>query len=244
MGLDVRLRLARLYMCTDLRERQGDFVEFVTACLNGGVDVIQIRQPGLTEKQELAALEKLRELSFRHEGLVVVNDSPQLAQAFQSDVLHLQPGGVSPKRARPSLHQWALIGQGTHTAKQIDKALGDPDVDYLTVAPVYATPNSEAEPGGLDLIRHAAEVAPPADIESKPWFAGGGINENNLDEVLAAGARRISVIRALSESTDPRATAERLSERLRLAWLEDSAMQDYLAKAFRGPQRKQTRSGR
>ncbi len=242
MGLDVRLRLARLYMCTDLRERQGDFIEFVSACLNGGVDVIQIRQPGLTERQELAALEKLRELSFPFEGLVVVNDSPTVARAFQADVLHLRPGGIAPKQARPSLHQWGLIGQGARTPKQIDAALADPDVDYLTVGPVYPTPDFPDASGGTDLVRYAATVAPPGDIESRPWFAGGGVSEDNLEEVLAAGARRIAVIRALAESTDPQATAERLANRLRRAWNEDPAMQDYLAKAFRGPQRK--RGGR
>ncbi len=236
MGLEHRLRLARLYLCTDTREQQGDLAEFCAAAFAGGVDILQIRQRGLSRDAELAALEVARTAAQPHQGIVCVNDSPAVAEAFAADLLHLGQTDGSARRARRSLHQWALIGRSTHARKQTDKAIRDRDVDYFCVGPVYATSTKpDYEPVGLDLVRYAAQVAPPAQIGSKPWFAIGGIDGDNLDEVLAAGARRICVVRAITLAEDPERAARALSDRLRAAWKADPAMEGYTFAAASAP---------
>jgi len=162
---------------------------------------------------------------------VSVYDSGELAEKFQSDLLHLSERGEKASTARGHLHQWGLIGRSCHSVTQIDAAIADPDVNYLTVGPVYGgLPIGDA---GLGLVRHAAKVAPSSSPDSKPWFAVGGITAANLDEVLGAGARRIAVSRAITEADDPEAAAMVLKDRLRHVWNEDPAMQNLTLKMFK-----------
>jgi thiamine-phosphate pyrophosphorylase len=240
MGLQARLRLARLYLCTDPRSERGDLAEFCEAVFAGGVDILQIRQKQMDPEEELEALQVARRVAERHQALVCVNDSPALAERFSADVLHLGQTDGSSRRARRRLHRWAMIGRSTHAPKQTDRAIADTDADYFCVGPVYATSTKpDYAPVGLELVRYAAEVAPPHDIAAKPWFAIGGIGPDNLDEVLAAGARRVCVVRALTQATDPEAAARELGSRLRQAWRSDPAMEQYslAAAGFTGPTR-------
>ena len=236
MGLEARLRLARLYLCTDAREMQGDLGSFLEAAFAGGVDIVQIRQKGMKPEAELAALEVARQAAGPTQGIVCVNDSPELAGRFQADMLHLGQADGSASRARRYLHPWALIGRSTHARGQTDKAIKDRNVDYFCVGPVYATSTKpDYEPVGLDLVRYAARNAPVADVKSKPWFAIGGISVDNLDAVIEAGARRVCVVRAITEASDPQAAADRLSSRLRAAWKADPAMERYVFQALSEP---------
>lgn len=236
MGIDTRLKLARLYLCTDARDTQGDFTEFVAAALAGGVDLVQLRQKGLDRGREVELLQELRRLAQPYQALVVVNDSPAVAQEFGSDVLHLGQDDGSPARARKSLHPWARIGRSTHDPRQVKDAVKDRDVDYFAVGPIWATPTKPGRPAvGLDLVRTAAEVAPPSEVSSKPWFAIGGVDPGNLDQVIEAGARRVVVVRAITEAGDPEAAARQLKDRLRQAWRDDKAMERYAFDAVQTP---------
>lgn len=228
MSLAHRLRASRLYLCTDARERQGDLADFLRAAFAGGVDIVQIRQKHMTRDAELAALEVARSVATGAQGIVCVNDSPRLAQAFAADMLHLGQTDGSARRARRSLHAWALIGRSTHTPGQTDEAVADGGVDYFAVGPVHATPTKpDYVPVGLDLVRHAARVAPVGDVGAKPWFAIGGLDADNLDQVIEAGARRVVVVRAITEAPDPETAARVLKDRLRQAWSSDPALATY-----------------
>jgi thiamine-phosphate pyrophosphorylase len=228
MSLAHRLRASRLYLCTDARERQGDLADFLRAAFAGGVDVVQIRQKNMTRDAELAALEVARDVAVATQGIVCVNDSPSLAEAFASDMLHLGQTDGPAKQARRSLHAWALIGRSTHTPEQVDQAADDPHVDYFAVGPVHATPTKpDYVPVGLDLVRYAARVADRGDVASKPWFAIGGLDADNLDQVIEAGARRVVVVRAITSAADPEAAARVLKTRLRQAWADDPTLASY-----------------
>jgi thiamine-phosphate pyrophosphorylase len=228
MSLAHRLRTARLYLCTDARERQGDLPDFLRAAFAGGVDVVQIRQKDMARDAELAALEVARSAAVGTQAIVCVNDSPRVARAFAADMLHLGQTDGPAKKARRSLHDWALIGRSTHAPEQVDEAAADAEVDYFAVGPVHATPTKpDYVPVGLDLVRYAARVAPVGDVSSKPWFAIGGLDADNLDEVLQAGARRVVVVRAITEASDPEAAARVLKDRLRQAWSDDPALASY-----------------
>jgi thiamine-phosphate pyrophosphorylase len=236
MSLEARLRLARLYLCTDAREKEDDLESFLQAAFAGGVDIVQIRQKGMISEDELAALEIARQAAAPYQAIVCVNDSAKLAGRFQADMLHLGQSDGSSAKARRYLHRWALLGRSTHASRQADKAMKDSNVDYFCVGPVYATSTKpDYPPVGPDLIRYAARKAPVAAIKSKPWFAIGGISMDNIDNVIEAGARRVCVVRAITQASDPQEAAHRLSSRLRVAWKADPAMERYVFQALSAP---------
>jgi thiamine-phosphate pyrophosphorylase len=208
--LRAQLARARLYLCTDARERQGDLAEFLDAVLGAGVDIVQLRQKGLEAGQELRYLEVFRAACVRHGALLAVNDRADVAYAADADVLHLGQDDLSPVIARTLIGPSALIGLSSHAAAESAAASVEPAADYFCAGPVWPTPTKPGRPApGLDLLRFAAGLG-----TSRPWFAIGGIDESNLDQVLAAGATRIVVVRVLTEADDPAATAARLAARL------------------------------
>lgn len=212
MPADLRARLsaARLYLCTDARERQGDLAGFLDAVLGAGVDVVQLRQKGLEAGQELRFLEVFAAACRKHAALLAVNDRADVAYAAGADVLHLGQDDLPAAVARQILGAGPLIGLSTHGQAQAAAASLHPAADYFCAGPVWPTPTKPGRPApGLALIRYVAELAPV-----RPWFAIGGISEANLGEVLAAGADRVVVVRAITDADDPGQAAGRLAARL------------------------------
>jgi len=213
--VDKRQRLAdaRLYLCTDSRRARGDLAEFADAALAGGVDIVQLREKGIEARQELAALEVLAAACERHGALLAVNDRADVALAAGADVLHLGQDDLPVSWARRIVGDDVLIGRSTHDAAQADAAAVEPGVDYFCAGPCWPTPTKPGRPApGLALLRHVA-----AGGTERPWFAIGGIDDERLDAVLEAGARRIVVVRVITEAADPQAAASALARRLRAA---------------------------
>ncbi len=213
-----RLAKARLYLCTDARRDSGDLADFADAALAGGVDIIQLRDKGsageqqfgpLEARDELAALEILADAARRHGALLAVNDRADIARAARADVLHLGQDDLPLSVARDIVGPDTLIGRSAHDHQQAATATGEA-VDYFCVGPCWPTPTKPGRPApGLPLVRSTADMA----VE-KPWFAIGGIDAARLPDVLAAGARRIVVVRAITVAADPRAAAEQLRSAL------------------------------
>ncbi|MFI1826817.1 thiamine phosphate synthase [Streptomyces sp. NPDC020412] len=209
--LRARLSDARLYLCTDARKRQGDLPDFLDAVLSSGVDVVQLRDKGMEAAEELAHLEVFADACRRHGTLLAVNDRADVAHAIGSDVLHLGQGDLPVPAARAILGDDVLVGRSTHSAAEASAAAVQPGVDYFCTGPCWPTPTKPGRHApGLDLVRHTAALA-----TDRPWFAIGGIDAGNLDEVLDAGARRVVVVRAVTEADDPAEAAFRLAQRIR-----------------------------
>ena len=207
-----RLADALLYLCTDARREQGDLAEFLEAALRGGVDIVQLREKGLEAREELALLEVVADAARRHGALWSVNDRADVAAAAGADVLHLGQDDLPVPYARRVVGAAPLIGRSTHDRDQVEAAESEPGVDYFCVGPTWPTPTKPGRPApGLDLTRHAAAHA------TRPWFAIGGIDAGRLDDVLVAGARRVVVVRAITEAPDPEAAARSLRARLAAA---------------------------
>ena len=214
-----RLATAQLYLCTDARRERGDLAEFADAALAGGVDIIQLRDKGsageqtlgpLEARDELAALEVLADAARRHGALLAVNDRADIARAAGADVLHLGQDDLPLSVARDIVGPDTVIGRSTHDRQQVSAAIAEA-VDYFCVGPCWPTPTKPGRTApGLPLVRSTAELA-----DTKPWFAIGGIDADRLPDVLAAGARRIVVVRAITAAEDPRAAAEQLRSALR-----------------------------
>jgi thiamine-phosphate pyrophosphorylase len=206
-GRRARLADARLYLCTPDRP---DLPDFLDAVLSGGVDVVQLREKGVETRRELELCEVVASAAERHGALWSVNDRADVAFAARPDVLHLGQDDLPVAVARRLLGADVVIGRSTHDEQQVAAAAVEPGVDYFCVGPTWPTPTKPGRPApGLGLLRYAAALG-----TSRPWFAIGGVDEQNLDEVLAAGARRVVVVRALTRATDPQAAARRLKERL------------------------------
>ncbi|MFC4515199.1 thiamine phosphate synthase [Streptomyces ehimensis] len=206
-----RLAEARLYLCTDARKRQGDLPEFLDAVLSSGVDVVQLRDKGMEAGEELEHLAVLAEAARRHGKLFAVNDRADVAHAAASDVLHLGQGDLPVPAARAILGDEVLIGRSTHAEAEVAAAVAEPGVDYFCTGPCWPTPTKPGRHApGLGLVRYAASLAP-----ARPWFAIGGIDAGNLEQVLEAGARRVVVVRAITEADDPGEAAAQLAKRVR-----------------------------
>ena len=203
---------ARLYLCTDSRARQGDLAEFLDAVLGAGVDIVQLREKGLEAREEIRLLEVFAAAAERHGALFAVNDRADVARAVRAPVLHLGQDDLPVPIAREIVGPDVLIGRSTHSPAQADAARVEVGVAYYCCGPTWTTPTKPGRPAaGVELIRHAA-----AAQDERPWFAIGGIeNLERLDAVLAAGARRAVVVRAITEAEDPGAAARAFAARLR-----------------------------
>jgi thiamine-phosphate pyrophosphorylase len=201
-----RLRRACLYLICDDRS---DAV--LDGALRGGVDIVQLRMKDAGAEAVLAAAERFARLCARHGALFVINDRPDLAAQADADGVHLGQDDIPVAQARQMVGPDRLVGLSTHSPAQIDAAVGA-GVDYIGVGPVYPTPTKPGRPAvGLDLVGYAARHAP------LPFFAIGGIDEANVDAVRAAGAKRIAVVRALTQAEDPERAAARLLRRSEVA---------------------------
>ncbi|MFI2639688.1 thiamine phosphate synthase [Streptomyces sp. NPDC018610] len=208
-----RLADARLYLCTDARRERGDLPEFLDAVLAGGVDIVQLRDKGMEAGEELEHLKVFADACARHGKLFAVNDRADVAHAARADVLHLGQGDLPVPAARAILGDGVLIGRSTHSEAEAEAAAAQDGVDYFCTGPCWPTPTKPGRHApGLGLVRHTASLG-----TDRPWFAIGGIDLGNLDEVLDAGARRVVVVRAITEADDPGAAAAEFAERLRQA---------------------------
>lgn len=189
----------RLYLIAPARPGLADLVE---AAVRGGVDLVQIRDKELPDGELLHALEEAREVTRRLGVPLVVNDRPDLAVLVEADAVHVGQDDLPVAAVR----RFRLpVGLSTHTTAEIDAA----EANYIGVGPVHETPTKEGRPAaGLELVRHAAAHA------RQPWFAIGGIDRTNVEEVLAAGAARIAVVRAIADARDPETAARELRSAL------------------------------
>ena len=141
---------------------------------------------------------------------LILNDRVDLARLASCDGVHVGQEDLSVRDARRIMGAAAHIGVSTHDREQLDAAILA-GASYLGVGPVFSSPTKDfAEPelAGLSFVGLASETT------GLPWFAIGGINENNLDRVIEAGATRIAVSAAVVRADSPRRAAQRLKDRL------------------------------
>jgi thiamine-phosphate pyrophosphorylase len=204
----VWLRRARLYLVLEASPGGRDPEELLRAALQGGVDVVQLREKSGDERAIVRAGRVFRRLCDAYDALFIVNDRPDLAVACAADGVHLGQDDREAEITRRLVGDDLLIGQSTHSPEQIDAARS---VDYIAVGPVYATPTKpEYAPVGTELVAYAAEHA------QTPFFAIGGIDPDNVHDVVAAGAGRVAVVRAIRDAADPTEAARVLRERVAL----------------------------
>jgi len=194
---------ARLYVVTGARETRGDLSDFLEAVMSAGAAAVQLREKEAEAGDLLRWGAVFRDAAERHGTLFVVNDRPDVALALGADGVHLGQNDLPVAFVRELVGPDVLIGLSTHDPAQL--AAAPPDADYVCVGPVHETPTKPGRPAtGLELVRLAAERG------RQPWFAIGGIDRQTLPAVVAAGARRIVVVRAVGDAPDPAAAVRDL----------------------------------
>jgi thiamine-phosphate pyrophosphorylase len=196
MSARERLGTTRLYLVCPARPRA-----WLAAAVRGGVDIVQLRDRSLDDEGLVAAAREFRGLGVPF----ILNDRPDLVEACRADGVHVGQDDATPAQARAAVGPDRIVGRSTHAPAQAAAADADPEVDYLAVGPVHATPTKPGRPAaGLEYVAHAASTV------TKPWFAIGGLDAGNVHEVVERGATRIVVVRAITEAEDPEAAARAL----------------------------------
>ena len=193
----------RLYLCTPDRP---DLLAFVSACIDGGVDLVQLRDKTLEAKPLLKRATALAALCAERAVPVIVNDRPDLALEVGADGVHIGQDDAPVGLARRLLGDTAIVGLSTHGPADLDGARTQA-VSYLSAGPVEATPTKPGRPGtGLGYLTLAAAGA------TVPVFVTGGVTPERVPELAQAGARHFVVVRYLTESADPAGAARRLRQ--------------------------------
>lgn len=202
-----RLAAARLYLVCDATPGGRPLEDVLAPALRGGVDVFQLRCKDAEDAEILAAAEVAREWCEVAGALFIINDRPDLVAPTGADGVHVGQDDTPVAEARRIAGPDALVGLSTHSPEQVDG--GSAVADYIGVGPVHVTPTKPGRPAvGTELITYAARNA------TVPWFAIGGVDEATIDAVMAAGANRVAVVRAIVEADDPEAVTRRLAHAL------------------------------
>ena len=200
-----RLASRRLYLVCGAHDGGAGLRALLDGALRGGVDIVQLRAKDAGDDAIVAAAAVFRAAADAHGALFVLNDRPDLVAACRADGVHVGQDDTTPAEARALLGPGRIVGRSTHAPEQGAAADADPDVDYLAVGPVHATPTKPGRPAaGLEYVAWAA-----ANV-AKPWFAIGGLDATTLPAVTARGASRIVVVRAIETAADPEAAARAL----------------------------------
>lgn len=203
-----RLSELRLYVLIDGRESPEAFEQFVGALIDAGADALQLRDKGLSDRDLLERARLLRRLTEDRPTLCIINDRPDLAALARADGVHVGQEELSVRDARAIVGPGVLIGVSTHSIEQARQAVID-GADYIGVGPTFpSTTKHFAEHTGLELLRQvAAEIRLPA-------LAIGGVDRQNVADVLATGFARIAVSGAVLNAPDPAAAVRELRELL------------------------------
>jgi len=185
---------SHLYLVTSPSEA---LLAVVEAALEGGLTLVQYRDKTADDSDRITQAQKLCQMCHQYGALFIMNDRVDLALAVDADGIHLGQQDLPIAVARQLLGPQRLIGRSTTNPDEMQRAIQE-GADYIGVGPVYETPTKVGKAAtGLDYVRYAALHS------SIPWFAIGGIDVNNVLEVISAGAKRVAVVRSLMEAEQP-----------------------------------------
>jgi thiamine-phosphate pyrophosphorylase len=192
-----------LYLCTPIR---ADLLDFVAACVSGGVGVVQLRDKEHDDRELFLAAERLAARCRTLGVPFVVNDRCDVALAVGADGVHVGQDDLPVRRCRQLLGDEAIVGLSTHTPEELDAALGEP-ASYLSAGPVQATPTKPGRPATAP--GYAADAARRATV---PVYVTGGVSAATIPSLVAEGLRHFVVVRALTEAHDPESAARELAD--------------------------------
>jgi thiamine-phosphate pyrophosphorylase len=184
-------------------------LEVLEAVIRGGARIIQLREKEYSKRDLCRLALTFREVTARAGVLLIINDYLDIALAVGADGVHLGQDDL-PLTAARRLAPDLLIGISTHSLEEALEAERE-GADYVNIGPVFATSTK----AGVDRGLGPEAIASIGSRLSVPFTVMGGITAANLDEVLAAGARRIAMITAITQSADIAEAVRGFRERIR-----------------------------
>lgn len=204
------MTLGRLYLVATPRSvfSENEFLARIAAALAGGVDIVQLRCKDADALTYIRLAERVKKLASDAGVPFIINDRADVALAVTADGVHLGQDDLPVECARRILPE-AIIGRSSHEPAHAARAVAE-RATYFAVGPVWETPTKPGRPAaGLSYVRTVAQGG-----ITLPWFAIGGITTDNIGEVMAQGATRIAVVRAILDARDPAEAAHRLADAL------------------------------
>jgi thiamine-phosphate pyrophosphorylase len=208
-----RLAHARLYLLATTSVARLPLLDAVGAAIDGGVDVVQLREKSMEDGEFHDLADDLRLLCAARDVLFVVNDRAFAARLAGADGVHVGQDDATVAEARAIVGPDALIGVSTHDAAELAAALRD-GADYVGIGSVFPTATKGRDvpvsgPAALGPLARGAEAA------GVPAFAIGGITGESVALVVDAGFRRVAVCAGILATPDPAAAARRIRDALR-----------------------------
>lgn len=201
------LRESRLYVIVDKKTSGRRPMLCIVSKANGsGVDIIQLRDKESKKEYILKEAYRLKKLLTNTGILFIVNDYIDIAKLVDSDGIHLGQGDLPITAARQLLGSGKIIGKSCHSLNQAVKAEKE-GADYISIGPVYATVTKpEYKAVGLSLIKKVRKAI------RIPFFVIGGINKENIRDILPLGIKRIAVCRAVCRAKNIMFTIKKFSK--------------------------------
>ena len=199
-----------LYVITDQRISHGkSHFEVAEAVLEGGITVLQFRDKEMVEAEAIEVCGKIYKLTKKKGIPFIVNDRIEVAKVVGADGVHLGQEDLPLGFARKVLGKDKIIGVSVKTVKQALKAVEE-GADYLGVGPIYptATKSDVGRALGIARLKEIKKVVNIAIV------AIGGINEDNLEEVLKVGIDGVAVISAVVSAPDITEATRRLKHKI------------------------------
>ena len=193
-----------LYLVTnsDGFQSEDEFLDSIAQALSGGVNIVQLREKKANARRIIELGRKIRELTSMFNALFIVNDRVDIAKIVKADGVHLGQDDVEIDYAKEILGNDKIIGISTHEPGQAIKAIKE-GADYIGVGPVFETPTKPGRKSvGLEYVKWASE-----NVFDIPFYAIGGINQENVCDVIKSGAKNIAVVRAIINASSPKEAA-------------------------------------
>ena len=204
-------RISGLYVILDRQFLAGrDELDIAGQIIEGGARVIQLRDKQSKKGELLPAAQKLKEICSQGGVLFIINDYLDLAMAVDADGLHIGQEDLPLPVVRRQLPIDKIVGCSVTTPSQATKAQNE-GVDYIAVGSIFpTTTKKEATVVGVDILKELKRIV------STPLVAIGGINQNNIGEVVAAGTDAVAVISAVLGEKDVRGSVQKLVAKMDL----------------------------
>ncbi len=193
--------------CERLSEGRSN-LEVLEAVIQGGSKIIQLREKDYPKRDLYNLALKFREITTRGRVLLIINDHVDIALAVDADGVHLGQEDLPLQVAR-KLAPELLIGASTHSLQQALQAEKD-GADYVNIGPIFPTKTKDGV-GRFLGPKAISEISPQIKV---PFTVMGGINAENIDQVLAEGARRVAMVTAITRAADIAAKVRSLKEKI------------------------------
>lgn len=202
-------KLTGLYVIIDTQtlDFKGE-VDAARKAIKGGAKVIQLRDKQRPMGELLSIAKNIADLCRHSNALFIVNDYLDIALASEADGIHIGQGDLPPPLIRRELPVDKVIGLSTYTVAEARRAEAE-GVDYIAVGSIFPSPTKpEVTVVGLERLRQVRKAV------SIPIVAIGGINRQNISEVMAAGADSVALIDAVLNQKDMESAARQLVKKI------------------------------